>query len=67
MSEKRARVRLVFSDSGTFHHEDLEVPTSVLREYDRLIDGLQEDPELLKSVYLDLGRLCAAWVVSAED
>ena len=67
MSEERVRVRLLFADSGAFHHEDLEVPASSVQGYDRLIDGLQEDQELLKGIYLDLGRLCAAWLVEEED
>ena len=66
MSEDRIKVKLVFADSGAFHHEELTVPASVARDYDRLIDGLQEDPGLLKGVHLDLARLCAAWVISDE-
>ena len=67
MSDAKVRIRLLFADAGAFHQTDLEVPASTLGEYDRLIDGLQEDQELLKGVYLDLGRLCAAWVVDDED
>ena len=67
MSEKRVKVRLLFSDSGAFHHEDVDVPASIAQGYDRLIDGLQEDRELLKGVYLDLDRLCAAWLVDEND
>ena len=67
MSDEKVRVRLLFSDSGAFHHEELELSESLIREYDRLIDGLQEDPELLRGTYLDLGRLCAAWVVEEKD
>lgn len=67
MSEKRIRVRLLFADSGAFHHEDLELPASVIRGYDRLIDSLQEDPGILEGLYLDFGRLCAAWVLPEED
>ena len=37
----------LFADSGTFHQMDLDVPVSCLEGYDRLIDGLQEDPDLL--------------------
>jgi hypothetical protein len=66
MNDERLTVKLVFADSGAFHHEELDVPASVARDYERLIDGLQEDPELLKRIYLDVGRLCAAWVVSEE-
>jgi hypothetical protein len=67
VSEKRIRVRLLFADSGAFHHEDLELPASVFHEYDRLIDCLQEDAGILEGLYLDLGRLCAAWVLPEED
>ena len=63
MSGKRVTIRILFADEGTFHHEDMELPTSVIEEYDRLIDGLREDPGVLKRVHLDLRRLVAAWVV----
>jgi hypothetical protein len=62
VSKKPVRIRLLFADEGAFHHQDLDVPSSVTEEYDRLIDGLREDPAVLKRVYLDLGRLAAAWV-----
>ncbi|MBT8398775.1 MAG: hypothetical protein HKO65_03235 [Gemmatimonadetes bacterium] len=67
MSEGRMRVRVLFADAGTFHPLDLEVPASILERYDRLIDGLQEDPAVLKGTYLDMGRLCAAWTLDDED
>jgi hypothetical protein len=63
MTDSRIRVRLLFADEGAYHHEELELPTSVVEDHDRLIDGLREDPELLKRVYVDTGRLCGAWVV----
>jgi hypothetical protein len=56
------RIRVLFADEGAFHHESLDLPVSVVDGYDRLIDGLREDPVVLKKVYLDLGRLAAAWV-----
>lgn len=67
MSEDKVKVHLLFADSGAFHSEELEVPASVVQDYDRLIDGLQEDQRLLKGIYLDLGRLCAAWLVEEKD
>jgi len=67
MSDEFVRIRLLFADSGAFHHEDLEVPAASVRGYDRLIDGLQEDAELLKRTYVDVGRLCAAWLIDGED
>ena len=66
MSEKQVTIRLLFADAGEFHHEDLDLPGSAVTDYDRLIDGLREDPAVLKRVYLDLGRLAAAWVKEAE-
>jgi hypothetical protein len=66
MSDERVSVRLLFADSGAFHTLDLELPAMNLEGYDRLIDGLQEDQALLKEVYLDVGRLCAAWVVDDQ-
>jgi hypothetical protein len=44
----------------------MELPASVIEEYDRLIDGLREDPGVLKRVHLDLPRLVAAWVEDVE-
>jgi hypothetical protein len=67
MMADHIRVRLLFADGGAFHHEDLSVTSSALEGYDRLIDGLREDPELLKGIYVDVGRLCAAWVVEDEE
>jgi len=66
MSDDKVTIRLLFADDGAFHHEDLTVPLSMLGAYDRLIDGLREDPEVLKRIYLDLGRLAAAWVEEGE-
>ncbi|MFC1575878.1 hypothetical protein ACFL5A_04475 [Gemmatimonadota bacterium] len=63
MSDATVRIRLLFSDGGAFHHEELTLPESSFQGYDRLIDALREDPELLKRIYLDVGRLCAAWEV----
>jgi hypothetical protein len=65
--ERRIKVRVLFADSGAFHHEDLEVPPSAVQGYDRLIDGLQEDPAFLRGAHLDAGRLCAAWLVEEKD
>ncbi|MFH1765063.1 MAG: hypothetical protein ABIF09_12825 [Gemmatimonadota bacterium] len=67
MSEDKVRIRLLFADSGAFHHEDMNVPASSVQGHDRLIDGLQEDQELLRGIYLDMGRLCGAWLVDEED
>jgi hypothetical protein len=67
LSEEQVRIRLLFADSGAFHHEELSVPRSSVSDYDRLIDGLREDGEFLRQAYLDVGRLCAAWVVEKDD
>ena len=66
MSERSTRISLLFADEGAFHTQELTVPLSVVTDYDRLIDGLREDPTVLKTVHLDVARLAAAWVEDAE-
>lgn len=66
MSEQKIQIRLLIADEGAFHTQDLTVPAAVVEDYDRLIDGLREDAKVLKTVYLDLGRLAAAWVEDGE-
>ncbi len=67
MTDSLVRIRLLLADEGAFHTQELTLPPSVVEEYDRLIDGLREDPAVLKKVYLDLGRLAAAWVEEEEE
>lgn len=57
------KIRLLFVDDGNYHHEEIELPAGSLGEYERLIDGLREDPTVLRQLFLDVERLCAAWVV----
>lgn len=59
MSE-RVRVRLVLADGGNFHVQDVTIPTASLEGYERLIDCLREDPEVLKELHVDYARLAAA-------
>ncbi len=56
-----SRVRLVLVDEGSYHHEEIEIPSPALEGYDRLIDCLREDPAVLKRVHVDVARLCAAY------
>lgn len=63
MSGKTMKVRLLFADDGSFHHEEVEIPAGSADAYDRLIDCVQEDPEVLKAVYVDVERLVAAYRV----
>ena len=65
MSESVTTVRLLFVDEGAYHHEDVEVPTASLEAYERLIDCIREDGEVLKRLHVDVGRLCAASVVES--
>ena len=55
------RVRLVLVDEGSYHHEEIEIPSTSLEGHDRLIDCLREDPAVLKRVHVDVARLCAAY------
>ena len=60
-----SRVRLVLVDEGSYHHEEIEIPSAALEGYDRLIDCLREDPAVLKRVHVDVARLCAAYRIDA--
>jgi hypothetical protein len=57
------KIRLLFVDDGAYHHEEIQLPAGALDDYERLIDGLREDPSVLRQLFLDLDRLCAAWVI----
>jgi hypothetical protein len=59
-------VRMLFADHGGYRHEDVAVPAGAVDRYDRLIDCLREDPEVLKRIYVDVGRLCAAYLIREE-
>ena len=61
------RVRLLFADDGAYHRETLSLPAQALERYERLIDCLREDPEVLARVHVDVERLCAAYLVDADD
>ncbi len=58
-----ATVRLVLVDEGSYHHEEIEIPSASLEGYDRLIDCLREDPAVLKRVHVDVARLCVAYLI----
>ena len=53
-------------DDGSYHHEDIEIPTALLGRHERLIDCLQEEPEVLKQVYVDVSRLCSANLIGDQ-
>ena len=57
------RIRLLFVDYGSYHDEEVSVPGDVLAKYERLIDCLREEPAVLRQLHVDVGRLCAAWLV----
>jgi hypothetical protein len=64
LSEKLATVRLLLADEGSFHHEEVQIPAEAMAGYDRLIDCLMEDPEVLKRLHVDISRICTAEVAS---
>ena len=66
MSVDEARVRLLFSDGGAYHTELVALPRARLAGYDRLIDCLREDPDVLMRLHVDVSKLCAAYVVGEE-
>lgn len=60
MSDSPMKVRLLFVDEGSYHHEEVEIPAASAEEYDRLIDCVREDPEVLKRLHVDVDRLVSA-------
>jgi hypothetical protein len=67
VSGERVKVRLLFVDDGSYHREQVSVPAGAVGRYERLVDVFLEDPEVLKGAYVDLDRLCAAWLVEEGD
>lgn len=63
MSGKTVKVRLLFVDDGSFHHEEVDIPAASSDAYDRLIDCVREDPDVLRAMHVDLDRLVAAYRV----
>lgn len=66
MSKKSStlvKIRLLFVDEGSYHHEEVAIPSASLGAYDRIIDCVREDEEVLKRLFVDVGRLCAAYLV----
>lgn len=63
MSAATVKVRLVFSEGGAFHREEIEIPVASLRAHERLVDCLREDPKVLARLHVDAARLCAAYVL----
>ena len=64
MSTKaRVKVRLLFVDEGSYHHEEVEIPSGTFDRYDRLIDCVREDEDVQKRLYVDVARLCSAQVL----
>jgi len=57
------KIRLLFVDQGSYHHEEVELPAAVVERYDRLIDCFREDESVLKRMHVDVARLCAAYLV----
>ncbi len=57
------RIRLLFVDEGSYHHEVIRGPAEAVARHERLIDLLQEEPEVLRRTFVDLDRLCSAHLV----
>jgi len=62
MSSDNLKVRLLFVDDGEFHHETVTIPSASVEKYDRLIDCLREDADVLARMFVDLDRLVSAYV-----
>lgn len=62
MSEATVKIRLLFADEGSYHHEVVIIPEASLEGYDRLIDCVREDPAVLMRLHIDLDRLVSAYL-----
>lgn len=56
-------VRLLFVDEGSYHHETAKIPAASVKAYDRLIDCLREDEDVLAKLHVDVERLVSACLV----
>lgn len=56
-------VRLLFVDDGSYHHEEVDVPSASVDEYERLIDFVREDPAVLRRLHVDVDRLVSAYLM----
>ena len=65
MSDTRT-VRLLFVDEGSYHHEEVQIPSAAMDGYERLIDCVREDPAVLKQLFVDVERLCAAQLLGED-
>jgi len=61
------KVRLLFVDDGEYHRESVRIPEASLEGYARLIDCIREDDAVLKRLYVDVDRLCAAYLDEDRD
>jgi hypothetical protein len=62
MSSKTVSLKLLFVDDGEYHHETVDVPAASLEKYERLIDCIREDPDVLRRMHVDVERLVSAYV-----
>jgi hypothetical protein len=62
MSGGSVKVRLLFVDDGEYHHETVSIPSASVEKYDRLIDCLREDPDVLARMFVDVDRLVSAYL-----
>ena len=61
------KVRLLFVDEGSYHHETVDIPAEAVDAYDRLIDCVREDRSVLKKLHVDVERLVSAYLVEDDD
>lgn len=65
--ERGVPVRLVFADEGAFHEVVVRLPSELLDRHERLIDALREEPDVTGRVYVNYGRLVAAFRDPADS
>lgn len=65
--EEELPIRLVFADEGAFHEVVVRLPAELLDRHERLIDALREEPDITGRVYVNYGRLVAAFREAEES
>jgi hypothetical protein len=66
MARGRVTLRILFADSGEFHAEEVSVPKAAVERHDRLLDCLMEDPDVLKTLHVDLGRVVSVQRIDSD-
>ena len=63
----RVKVEVLYVEDGGYHAQTLTLPAGGRGEYERLIDFVREDADVLRECYIDVDRVCSVHVVDDDD